>query len=171
MADTDIYQWPMPTPGGSAGTWGVELNALFDEHIEETVKAVEDKADARLPLTGGAVTGPLDVAATTGSAQSLGTISGSVTINLSQSDFFHGVYTGATTFTFTNWPADRAKFVVLELRRSGGGASVQLTWPSALRWDGGVTPTLDNGRVGVFVLYSRNGGQSIRGVKVYDGAL
>lgn len=58
MPSTANYNWSLPTPGGSSGTWGTTLNAAFDA-ADASLKGV---SDAKLSLTGGTVTGELEAA-------------------------------------------------------------------------------------------------------------
>jgi hypothetical protein len=91
MANTANYSWVKPTVGGSADTWGAELNTLFD-NIDTQVKANETSATGNLPLTGGTLTGAINGT----DASFTGTIAGDVT----------GAVTGNAD-TATAWAAGR----------------------------------------------------------------
>ena len=163
MPDTSEYAWPMPTPGGSPGTWGTELNVLFDDHIEPVVKAVSDVAAAALPKAGGDLTGPIKVGVVRVGTVALASItSGGNTVNLALGDVFHGLKSGAAilpSITFSNPPAaGLARFFVLEIENGNG-----ISWPPSVKWSPSA-PTLKTTGVDVLVFYTRDGGVTYRGV-------
>lgn len=158
----------MPTVQGSTGTWGTELNTLFDDHIETKVKAVEDKADAAMPKAGGEFTGQIDVMSERLNVINHGSVSGTVTINLSLAHYHSLTRGGNTTIAFSNWPATaHAFFVFLEITNGGAGT---FTWPGGILWDGGVAPTLLVTGVDGVVLFSRDNGTTIRATHSYSRA-
>jgi hypothetical protein len=159
MADTANFEWPLPTPGGSAGTWGVELNAVFDE-IDTDLQAVKTTADGAMPKVGGVFTGEVEHTTTRNVVVNKGNMSGAQSLDLTAANVFYGTITGGTTISFTGWTSAKAEFVVLELT-NGGSASI--AWPSGVRWDGGTAPTLRVTGVDVLVFYSRDNGTTIRG--------
>jgi hypothetical protein len=153
----------MPTPGGSSGVWGTQLNALIDDHIEETVDGIKTTADAALPRAGGVMTGQLEILTERVETVNKGSLTGAVTINLAEGNFQYGTVTGNTTLSFSNWPASgKALFVILEIQN---GAAFTITWPAAIRWDQNAAPTLQASGRDVIVLYSRDGGTTIRAVR------
>lgn len=163
MPDTDKFSWPMPTPGGASGVWGTQLNALFDDHIEETVDGIKTTADGALQRSGGVMSGQVEILTERVATVDKGNMSGTVTIDLSAGNFQYGTVTGTTTFAFSNWPASgKALFVVLEIQNGG---AFTVTWPAAVRWDQNAAPTLQATGRDVIVLYSRDGGTTIRAVR------
>lgn len=166
MPTTDKYGWTMPTVGGSAGTWGTELNTLVDDEIEEQVKSNENTAAAALPKAGGVLTGEVEIKTERYATVDLGNISGTTTMDLSSANFFYGTISGSTTFAFSNWPSSgKTEFVTLELTNGGSGS---VSWPAAVEWDGGSAPTLQSSGTDVLVFYSRDGGITIRGMHSYS---
>lgn len=168
MADTANFGWTKPTVGGSAGTWGTELNTLFDD-ADSDLNTVKTTADAAMPKAGGIFTGEIEIASERYALTALGNISGSVTVNLDNGDFQHGTVTGdITSFAISNWPASgKVEWLTLEL--TDGGAHT-ITWPAAIKWDGSVDPTLQASGVDVLVFYSRDNGTTIRGMHAYSFA-
>lgn len=167
MPDTDSRSWPMPTVGGSGGTWGTELNDLFDDHIEADVDSIETTADAALPKSGGTMTGEVEIKTERYATADKGNLSGSVTFDLSVADFQFGTVTGdITSLSISNW-ASSGKVEHFELELTDGGAH-DITWPSAIKWDGGSDPTLQSSGVDTLVFYSRDGGTTIRGMHSYS---
>lgn len=166
MPNTDSRGWPMPVDGGSAGTWGAELNTLFDDHIEDDVDSIESTANAAMPKAGGVFTGEIEVKTERYNVVDKGTVSGSTSIDLSAADFQVATISGDTTFSFSGWPSSgKVEHVELEIH-DGGSATV--SWPSAIKWDGGSEPALQTSGVDVVVLYSRDGGTTIRGMHAYS---
>jgi hypothetical protein len=70
------------------------------------------------------------------------TYSSSITIDWNNGNVQSVVLTGNTTFTFTNGQ-DGGKYILIIRQDSTGGRTV--TWPSSVRFPGGVTPTLSTG--------------------------
>lgn len=163
MPTTDEFGWTVPTVGGSAGTWGDELNDLFDDDIEGTVKTVKDTADAALPKAGGTMTGSVDVKTALYTPVNKGNLSGAVTFDLDAANVFYGTVTGAvTSVTFSGLTSGKAEFWVIEITN---GATANIAWPSSVKWDGGTAPTLQTSGVDVLVFYSRDGGTTIHAVQ------
>lgn len=84
----------------------------------------------------------------------------SYTINLESGNVFEITLTGSCTLAFSNPPASgKAGSCTLILRQDAtGGRSV--TWPSSVKWPGGVPPTLSTGanQVDILVFLTTNGG-------------
>ena len=88
-------------------------------------------------------------------SQALGTISGSVTVDLSAGLSISATIGGATTLAFTGVPTSGAAVVVLTLT-NGGSATV--TWPTTIAWAGGKAPTLTGSGKDMIVLATNDGG-------------
>lgn len=71
--------------------------------------------------------------------QSLGTVSGSVSVSSGSGIHVLATVNGNTTWTFPTPASNKAMALTLEL--TNGGAYT-MTWPSGTRWAGGVAPTL-----------------------------
>lgn len=88
-------------------------------------------------------------------SQSLGTISGTVTIDLSAGLSVSATIGGATTLAFTGVPTGGAAVVVLRLT-NGGSAAV--TWPATIAWANSKAPALTAAGKDVVVLATDDGG-------------
>lgn len=163
MPVTDGYGWTMPTVGGSSGTWGTELNALFDDEIEEQMEAIEATADAAMPSAGGSFGGEIDILSERYTTNNSGNLSGAVAFNTDIAQVFYFTVTGnITSMAINGLPASPdAAFVTFEI--TNGGA-FSITWDPAIIWDGGSAPTLLSSGVDLVVFYTRNGGTTIRGM-------
>nr|WP_294512662.1 hypothetical protein [uncultured Bilophila sp.] len=92
--------------------------------------------------------------------QSLGAISGSVTIDLSAGLSVSATVDGAVTLTFSNVPTDGT--VVMVLRLTNGGSAV-VTWPLGVRWPRGTAPVLTESGVDLVILTTSDGGSTWMG--------
>lgn len=168
MPTTANYSWATPVVGGSSGTWGTILNTMFDD-IDADLQAVSDVASAAMPLVGGVFTGNVRFRSTEAVAVSLGSLSGTANIRVDDSvaqngaDFQKFTLAGNLTLSFTgSWPSTGiASVITLEI--TNGGAFT-LTWPGAVVWDGASPPTLLSSGVDLVVLYSSDGGTTVRGM-------
>lgn len=160
---TTNYGWSLPVPGGSAGVWGSILNGTFGD-IDAQMKAVDDVAAAALPRAGGTMTGEILVHTDRHLTNNLGSMSGTVNLDLGEARVFYGTVAGATTLAFQNVPANEAVFVILEI--TNGGTDV--TWPATVRWPFGTEPDLTASGVDVIVLYTRDGGTNWRAVRAME---
>lgn len=91
--------------------------------------------------------------------QSLGTVNGSVTVNGASGTHVLATVNGNTTWTFPTPSATEALALTLEL--TNGGAYT-MTWPSGIRWTGGVAPTLTASGTDVLV-FTKAGTNNWRG--------
>jgi hypothetical protein len=92
----------------------------------------------------------------------LGSGSGTRDINLILGNFVSATVAGTTTWTFSNPIASPASIgFVLELTNGGSAA---LTWPAAVKWPGGIAPTLTASGVDVLTFITDDGGTIWRGV-------
>jgi hypothetical protein len=93
---------------------------------------------------------------------SLGNASGSMSINLTNANYFTAVASASTTWTFNNPPTNRSVGFVLLL--VSGGAVTQ-TWPATVRWPNGSAPVLTpSGGVDVLTFITDDTGTNWRGV-------
>ncbi len=157
------YSWNLPTVGGDAGAWGAALNVIFGDDstgIDAIVKAVSVIADAALSRAGGTMTGEILTLTQAFTAGSLGSMSGTVTMDLDAANAFFGTATGTLTFAFSNVPTG---FVFLILEITNGGSQT-MTFPSSVKWPGGTVPTFTVAGVDVVNMYTRDGGTTWRAV-------
>lgn len=89
-----------------------------------------------------------------------GNADGSTVLNGSY-NYFRYTATGNYTISFTGITNNRAWFGTLEL--TNGGAYT-VTWDSAIKWPGGVAPTLSSSGTDVIQFVSSDGGLNIRGI-------
>ncbi len=76
----------------------------------------------------------------------------SYTIDLSNGNVFNLTLTGNCTFTFSNAPVSgKAGSFTLILIQDGTGTRTA-TWPSSVKWAGGIAPTLTTTATGVDIL-------------------
>ena len=93
--------------------------------------------------------------------QSLGTVSGTVAVNIALGSYIQATTGGSTTWSFLNPPASgNAVGVVLEL--TNGGTAAQI-WTN-VRWPAGTAPTLTSSGVDVLVFITDDGGSNWRGL-------
>jgi hypothetical protein len=91
------------------------------------------------PLASPVFTGRNTVTADSFAVSNLGSITGTVNLNLQAAAQFVGTVTGNVTFTFSNPPTSGVNQVVL-LRLVNGG-SKNITWPSGTLFAGGTAPS------------------------------
>lgn len=66
-------------------------------------------------------------------------VSGSVTLDLSQTNVFELTLTGNTTFTFSNPPSSTVyTFTLIAKQDATGGRTI--TWPASVKWPGAIVP-------------------------------
>lgn len=100
-----------------------------------------------------------------------GTVSGTVSLDLSASTVFRHTLGGDTTFQFTNPgtdPAGNSFTLVVEQDGTGGHA---ITWPSSVEWPAGAAPSLSTGAGDKHMLafVSPDGGTTWLGVPSGEG--
>ena len=169
MPNTDVFSWPMPTVGGSPGTWGQELNDLFDDNIETTVSGIKTTADAAMPKAGATFTGEIKILTESLTLVAAGNLTGAISFDLDAAEYHHGTVTGnVNAITFNNLVASGSvEFFTLELLNGG---AFTITWPAAVVWDGGIEPTLQTAGTDVIVFWTRDGGTTIRASQSYSAA-
>ena len=79
-------------------------------------------------------------------------------IDLSAGEYFTKTISGATTITFSNIPSGYSGWV-LEIT-NGGSATV--TWPTSVKWGGGVAAVLTAAGVDILVFTTDDGGTTVR---------
>lgn len=98
-------------------------------------------------------------------SQALGTISGTVTIDLSAGLSVSATIGGAVTLAFTGVPSGGAAVVVLRLT-NGGSATV--TWPTAIAWADSTAPALTAAGTDLVVLMTDDGGATWLGNTAFE---
>lgn len=141
MSETANYEWGKPDVGGSNGTWGTELNTVFDE-IDADLAAAEATADAALPKAGGVLTGRVDAHSATMKRVDLGATTGATSCDLAEGQCFTLTPSGNTTLAFTNKPSGTFMYGVV-FRITGGFGKI--TWPTGTVWANGSVPNLSTG--------------------------
>ena len=81
-------------------------------------------------------------------------------------NYFTKTITGATTFTFSSFPA--SGFVMLTLKLTNGGVGA-ITWPASVKWPGGTMPTLTTAGVDIINLFTDDGGVTVYGILAGKG--
>ncbi|MCK5772049.1 hypothetical protein [Algiphilus sp.] len=77
--------------------------------------------------------------------QDLGTVNGSVAVDLSAGTYIVASIDDDVTWSFTNPPPDEAAGgITMELTDASGGTAVH-TWPAGTKWPGGAAPTPTSG--------------------------
>ena len=89
-----------------------------------------------------------------------GTANGSLALNGAY-NYFRYTATGNYTVSVTGLTTNRAWFGTLELTNGGYYTA---SWNSAIKWSGGVAPTLTSSGSDVIQFYSSDGGLNIRGI-------
>ena len=162
---TTNFGWTLPTEGGDAGVWDTGLNDAFQE-VDDDANTIKTTADAAMPKAGGTFTGEIVIHESAHDLSDLGNMSGTVTLDLDNGEWFYGTMTGAvTTFSITNWTASKGQVVTMEITNGGTAA---WTWPAAIVWDGDTDPTFQSSGVDEVVFTSRDGGTTIRGRHSYS---
>jgi hypothetical protein len=152
MATTN-YSWTLPTPGGSSGSWGNDLNTIFNDLDTELYDA-EQVALAALDRAGGTMTGKLinKVAEYVDT-----TFTGSGNVDLDVAQCYVITVSGATTLTFQGSPTSgNWMFFVIELI-NGGSASVSFQG-GTFKWPGGTQPTFTTSGTDIITGYTRDAG-------------
>ena len=156
MADTTNFGWTKPTVGGDTGAWGGILNTLFDD-VDIDVDAIKTTADAALPKAGGVLTGQVENKTDRYVTIDKGTMTGAVTLDYNDANYFFGVKIGAVTLTFDNPPAS-GKWAAFFLEITNGGNTGTLTYPASVDWPGGSAPVLQVTGLDILMFTTRDGG-------------
>lgn len=91
-----------------------------------------------------------------------GTVSGSVTLDLTEANVFDYTITGDTSISFTGASGDgKGNSFTLVIRQDSTGGHT-LSWPSSVEWNGGTQQTIDGtaSTASLFSVISNDGGNS-----------
>lgn len=139
-----------PTAGSGTNTTQIATTAFVKT-------AVDSASTLGLPLTGGTLSGILNMHSYTLKRVAMG----STAVDLSAGNYFSYTVSSTTTLTFTNTPSGTVSSgFVLELT-NGGVATV--TFPASVKWAGGTAPTLTASGVDVLVFITDDNGTTWRG--------
>lgn len=171
----------LPIPGADANQWGTILNDfLLREHNADgslQIRSDPRLSDARAPLahaathargaTDSIAPSAIGAVSTTGGGKENYVIvnSGSAyTIDLSNANLISLTLTTNCTFTFPSPATNIGVSFTLEILQDTTG-SRGVTWPSAVKWSGGVAPVLSTaaGALDIFSFYTIDGGVTWRG--------
>jgi len=137
---------------------GVVADAINDgtTTVAPSQNAVFDALAGKLSTTGGGKD----------AVSNLGSLTGTIGIDLANGNSFYGTLTGNTTFTMTGFTNAKECEFVLGIVQDSTPRSI--TWPAAVKWAGGTPPTIStaSGARDVFVFRSRDGGTTIDGILV-----
>ena len=140
---------------------GVVADAINDgtTTVAPSQNAVFDALAGKLSTTGGGKD----------TVSNLGSLTGTVGIDLANGNSFYGTLTGNTTFTMTGFTNAKECEFVLGIVQDSTPRSI--TWPAAVKWAGGTPPTIStaSGARDVFVFRSRDGGTTIDGWQIGKG--
>lgn len=90
-----------------------------------------------------------------------GNVTGTTNLNAGTGNYFKYTTTANGTISFTNIPSNRAYFATLELVNGG---AYTVGWGTAIKWPGGISPTLISSGTDVLTFVSTDGGTTVRGV-------
>jgi hypothetical protein len=168
----------LPTPGSDDGLWGSLLNdfLLVEHNVNGTLRIRTDNTFMDLTsaqVVNGAkqflstITTP--ALATTGAgvyetAQSIAASGSAQAINLSNGTIINVMLTANCTFTFPTVSNGYGVSFTLELLQDATGSRTA-SWPSSVKWAGGVAPALSTtpGALDILNFYTINGGSTWRG--------
>jgi hypothetical protein len=115
-----------------------------------------------LPLSGGTMSGMLNVLSVTETKGTPSIVSNTLTLDLASAVVFNvNLNSPITTFTLTNVPSN-PKVYSFALQLVADGTSRSVVWPTGTRWSGGSAPTLTTtaGKVDTFTFLTHDGGTS-----------
>lgn len=146
----------------SGGITGNVTGNVTGNQSGGSVAATTLSASALATLSAGAnIAGRSRLDAADMKIQALGAGSGARTLDQSVANYFSATVSGATAFTFSNPPAAGfAGAFMLELTNGGAFA---VSWPTSVRWSGGVAPALTTSGVDVLVFFTDDSGANWRG--------
>ena len=175
MADTETTNYALTKPevDASQGTWGEKVNVDLDA-IDTQMKVNEDAAaasqvtaDAALPATGGALTGEMDVLTSRSKFLALGTLGSTQNLDFDLANAFTFTVGEAVALSFTNVPS-AGDFIVGAILKITNGAAFVITWPAAVKWVDGVTPTFTASGTDLVALVSFDDGTTWQANVILD---
>jgi hypothetical protein len=122
MPTTPNFGWTLPTVGADDDGWGTILNVnTFIAGIDADVWTIKGTADAALPKAGGTLTGRVDALSGRMKIVALGSVSGTVHLDLSLGNYFTLTSGGNITLDFTNVPTGTvyAQFAFIRFTNPG----------------------------------------------------
>lgn len=140
----------------------VALTASNQTNLTGLSSTVDAKLANYLPLSGGTLTGTVNISSVTETKQTPVITANTLTLNLASAVVFHvNLNSAITTFTLTNVPAS-PRVYSFALQLSADGTSRSVVWPTGTRWSGGTAPTLTTtaGKVDTFTFLTHDGGTS-----------
>ena len=175
MADTETtnYSLTKPEVDASQGTWGAKLNVDLDgidtqmKVNDDAAVAAQATADAALPAAGGALTGEVDVLTSRSAYSALGSIDTTQDLDFDVANAFTFTVAGAVTLSFTNVPS-AGEFIVGAILKITNGSAFLITWPAAVKWVDGVTPTFTAAGTDLVALVSFDDGVSWQANVILD---
>lgn len=141
------------TPAAPTATQGTNTTQVA------TTAYVQTETGSKLSTTGGGKD----------TVSNLGSLTGTIGIDLANGNSFYGTLTGNTTFTMTGFTNAKECEFVLSIVQDTTPRS--LTWPAAVKWSGGTVPSVStaSGARDVFVFRSRDGGTTVDGWQIGKG--
>jgi hypothetical protein len=147
--------------GRDVATDGTKLDSI--ESSADVTDTGNVSASGAFMKTGGQITGTAEFKGPINNTKSTGSVSGSVTINMSSYSYYEHTITGNTTYTVSNIPTGFTTFII-ELTNAG---SYTITWPTNTKWNAGITPTLTSGTgVDMIQFTTSDGGSTWRAITV-----
>jgi hypothetical protein len=142
-------------PTAPTATTGTNTTQIATTAFVKTT--VDSASTLGLPLTGGTLTGILNIHSYTLKRIEMS----STTVDLAEGNYFSYTVVSTTTLAFSNTPSGTVSSgFVLELT-NGGVAAV--TFPASVKWAGGTAPTLTAAGVDVLVFITDDNGTTWRG--------
>ncbi|MDP3988803.1 MAG: hypothetical protein Q8P93_01050 [bacterium] len=86
----------------------------------------------------------------------LGSVSSTTDIDFEDGNVVTATISGATTFTFSNPPASGTAGSFTLILTNGGSGTI--TWPDAVRWENGTSPTLAASEVDILTFLTVDAG-------------
>lgn len=144
-----------PTVGGSSGAWGTTLNAMFAE-IVAWAQAMVTSVGGALAITGGSLTGLVNLHTESLLVDALGNVSGTKNLDLSAYQSYTLTITGDSIITLSNPPTGTSAILLQIIN----GNSHAITWPSGTKWPGGSPAALSTSGKDVVVLVTFDSGST-----------
>lgn len=123
-------------------------------------RATQNVTTGLLPTAGGTITGEVLFGIPSETKSSTTISAGSLTLNLSSATLFYVSLNAAiTSFAFSNPPASpRVSSFTLQFVADGTARAV--TWPTSVKWAGGIAPTITStlNKVDTFTFLTHDGG-------------